>query len=168
MRLLLIRHAIAEDRDEFAATGQDDALRPLTREGRFKMRRNAAGLKRSVSQVDLLATSPLLRAVETAEILAKAWRTGEPEVADVLAGDGPHQAFYEWLVARAGHETVACVGHEPHLGGLASWLLSGSTRSFVALRKGGAALIEFGELVAPGSGTLLWAIPPAELRRMAE
>src|SRR6478672_122417 len=58
MKLLLIRHAIAEEREDFARTGKDDRLRPLTDEGRKKMKQGARGLRRCVPAFDLLAPSP--------------------------------------------------------------------------------------------------------------
>jgi len=67
MQLLLIRHAIAEDRFEFARTGQSDYYRPLTERGRARMARGATGLRTLVPDIDVLATSPLTRAVQTAE-----------------------------------------------------------------------------------------------------
>ena len=70
MQVLVVRHAIAEQREEFARTGKDDSQRPLTHDGRRKMRRGAVGLRAVVPAIDVLATSPLLRAVQTAEILA--------------------------------------------------------------------------------------------------
>jgi phosphohistidine phosphatase len=69
MKVLIIRHAIAEERDDFARTGKDDRLRPLTDEGRKKMKQAARGLKALVPEIDLLATSPLTRAAQTAAVL---------------------------------------------------------------------------------------------------
>ena len=71
MRLLFIRHAIAEDRDEWAKSGRPDAERPLTDRGRDRMRRAARGLARLLPRPDLIATSPYLRAAETAAIVSK-------------------------------------------------------------------------------------------------
>ena len=59
MKLLLIRHAIAEDRFEFSRTGKSDYYRPLTERGRTRMARGAAGLRTLVPEIDVLATSPL-------------------------------------------------------------------------------------------------------------
>ncbi|HEX4469200.1 MAG TPA: phosphoglycerate mutase family protein, partial [Gemmatimonadaceae bacterium] len=72
MDLLVIRHAIAEDKERFAASGRNDDLRPLTEEGRSKMRRAAQGLRTVVGRIAHLASSPLVRARETAEIVAPA------------------------------------------------------------------------------------------------
>ena len=62
MQLLVIRHAIAVEREDFARTGKDDRLRPLTDEGRKKMKQGAKGLRQLAPRIDLLATSPLTRA----------------------------------------------------------------------------------------------------------
>src|SRR5260370_27632219 len=69
MKLLIIRHAIAEDREDFARTGKDDSLRPITDEGKKKMKQGARGLRTLVPEIDLLATSPLTRAAQTAAVL---------------------------------------------------------------------------------------------------
>jgi phosphohistidine phosphatase len=68
----VIRHAPAADRAEFAKTGKDDSERPLTDDGKTKMRRAARGLRSLVPKLDLLASSPYVRAHETAEIVADA------------------------------------------------------------------------------------------------
>ena len=68
MQLLLIRHAIAEDRFEFARSGQSDYYRPLTDRGRARMAKGAAGLRTLVPDIDVLATSPLTRAVREGAI----------------------------------------------------------------------------------------------------
>jgi phosphohistidine phosphatase len=61
MELLVVRHAVAEERDAFAKTGSDDAERPLTPAGRRKFERGARGLRRAAPSIDLLATSALTR-----------------------------------------------------------------------------------------------------------
>src|SRR6267142_2251429 len=73
MRLLVVRHAIAEDREAFARSHKDDANRPLTSEGRNKMERAALGLRALVPELDVLAASPYKRAFDTAEIIASAY-----------------------------------------------------------------------------------------------
>src|SRR5207249_10126203 len=73
MRLLVVRHAIAEDPAAFARSHKDDSERPLTPEGRRKMERAAHGLKELVPELDVLAASPYKRAVETAEIIGCAY-----------------------------------------------------------------------------------------------
>ncbi len=73
MRLLVIRHGPAGDRDEFAKTGKDDSERPLTTDGKAKMRRAARGLRALVPHIDVLASSSHVRAHQTARIVAGAY-----------------------------------------------------------------------------------------------
>src|SRR4029079_875935 len=71
MKLLVIRHAIAMDRDEFADTGEPAYRRPLTNYGAKRMRKNAKGLRTGIDKIDRFGTSPLTRAIETAEIVSE-------------------------------------------------------------------------------------------------
>jgi phosphohistidine phosphatase len=165
MKLLLIRHAIAQDRFEFSRTGQSDYYRPLTERGRTRMARGAAGLRTVVPQVDVLATSPLTRAVQTAEIVAAAYGGIQLEHADAL-GTGDGEAFLEWLGECNPDDVVAAVGHEPHMSDWAAWLLTGSRHDFAVVKKGSAMLLEFEDSLRPGSAWLHWFLAPAQLRRL--
>jgi phosphohistidine phosphatase len=167
VKLLVVRHAIAEDRDEFAATGESDDVRPLTRDGKKKMRRVAKGLRNVVDTIDYLATSPLTRAAETAEIISKTYGIGGAEVTPVLEPYARPEQFEEWCAAHFEKEVVAIVGHEPHLGSLVTWLLMGSNDSRFELKKGGACLIEFESQPGRKSGTCLWLLTPRILRDLA-
>jgi phosphohistidine phosphatase len=168
MKLLVIRHAIAEDQEIWAKTGESDDQRPLTDAGRKKMKRAAKGLKQEVDSIDLLATSPLTRAVQTAEIVARRFKGSPTTVATVLAPDQSNESFLEWLRSIDRAELVAIVGHEPHLSKLVSWLVSGRDGSVIELKKGAACLLEFEGLPASGSARLLWALTPDQLRTLAE
>ena len=166
MKLLVIRHAIAEDREVWAKTGESDDERPLTDAGRKKMKRAAQGLRRLVDSIDLLATSPLVRAVQTTEIVARKFEGVPTTVTPVLAPEQPFEAFQEWLKSVDRSELVAIVGHEPHLSGLVSWLTTGRNGSVIELKKGAACLLELDRQRAAGTATLLWAMTPAQLRRV--
>ena len=165
MDLLIIRHAIAE-----AAGGPDtagDALRPLSARGRAKMRRAARGLERLVPELDVLATSPLLRARQTADIVAEDLEGfPSPVVLGALAPEGSWEDLLAWLGGQEPGARVAWVGHEPSLSTAASRLLCGLDRSFLRFKKGGAALIAFDGPPAPGAGRLLWLVTPGQLRRL--
>jgi phosphohistidine phosphatase len=166
MKLLLIRHAISEDRDEFARTGKDDRLRPLTDEGRKRMKQAARGLKHQVPEIDLLATSPLTRAAQTGAVVDSVYGgLREVEIGE-LAPEASPVEFLSWLRKQAG-ETVAVVGHEPSISLILSWLLTGTEKRLVSFRKGGACLIEFPGEVGAGTASLLWALTPAQLRELA-
>lgn len=166
MKLLLIRHAVAEEREDFARTGKDDSLRPLTDEGRKKMKQAARGLKSLVPEVDLLATSPLTRAAQTAAILDSVYGgLNEVEIGELAPEVSPVE-FLSWL-RRQTPEVVAAVGHEPSISLIVSLLLTGTEKRVFAFRKGGACLLEFAGEVGAGTATLLWALSPALLRYLA-
>jgi phosphohistidine phosphatase len=164
MQLLVVRHGIAAERETWAP--RDDALRPLTEDGRKKMKEGAKALRSLVPRLDALATSPLTRALQTAEILAKAYDQGEPITVDALAPGQRPPAVAPWLRTQVTRKTVAIVGHEPGLGSLASWLTAGSERSFLELGKGGACLLDLGERVDAGEAMLVWALRPSQLRAL--
>ena len=164
MQLLVIRHAIAADRMTF--DGPDES-RPLTKEGRRRMRRGAAGLATEIDRVAVLATSPLLRAVKTAKIVAKAIGVGDVEVRDELVPDASPADTLEWLRTREPKtKRIAIVGHEPHLGRLAGWLLAGRDGEPVLIKKGAALLLDLPRSARPGRATLLWSLTPRQLRRL--
>jgi phosphohistidine phosphatase len=165
MQVLLIRHAAAEDAEEFARAGGDDALRPLTKMGRWKMERIARGLHTVVPAIDVLASSTLVRARQTAEIVAEAYRDLSPEAIPSLAPASRPGAFVQWL-RRQEAATVAAVGHEPHLPALAGLLVTGHAQPWLSFKKGGACLLDFEGEVAPGEARLVWMLTPALLRRL--
>jgi phosphohistidine phosphatase len=167
MQLLVIRHAIAESREEFAATGQADDLRPLTRAGRSRMRRGARGLRTQVPEIQLLASSPLARAIQTVELVAAAYAHMPWEETEVLRPDATFPAFLTWLRRQRDREIVAIVGHEPHLSSLVGWLLTGDRRPLLQLKKGAACLLDFPSAPRRGDATLRWSLTPAQLRALA-
>lgn len=162
-RLLLVRHAIAEDRAVFARTGQSDGYRPLSEKGIQRMQLAARGLYELVDQIDLLATSPLVRAVQTAEIMSEAFG-GIPIVETDVLATGPDSAFLAWYRGISDSGLVAAVGHEPYLGEWASWLAAGPSEDFLVFKKGGACLLEFPDEIEPGRAVLNWNVAPAHLR----
>jgi phosphohistidine phosphatase len=164
MELLVVRHGIAEDRDVFARTGKDDAERPLTAAGRRKFKRGARGLRRLVTSVDLLATSTLVRAIETGEILEEAFGLDGTKRLKELAPEANPASFVRWLGRQRPGRRVAIVGHEPHLSRLVEHLLTGGRASFVELKKGGACLLALGGTPRPGRAELCWLLTAAQLR----
>lgn len=160
MHLLIIRHAIAEDREAFAKTGQPDTERPLTKHGRAVMGRVAKGLRRRVKSIDVLAASPLVRAAQTAAVIAKEYDAMSVSTVPALAPDSAPEAFATWLHTQRNVEVVAVVGHDPHLGMLITWLVSGVRESRVTLDKGGACMLEIEGKADARSATLTWSLPP--------
>ena len=169
MRLILLRHGPAVDREVFSKTNKDDALRPLTSDGRKKMKLAARGLRKICDRIDLLATSPMKRATQTAEILYAAF-DDEPQFVELpllAAAHLPHK-LVEWLKHNdLDAVTVALVGHEPSLSRLAGWFTGGHEKSIVTMKKGAVCIIDFPGAMAGGKGVLTGLFQPRELRKLA-
>ena len=130
------------------------------------MKEVVAGLRRVVSTLDTLAASSLVRAQQTAEIVAEGYGDLPVHTVKALSPENEPEALLGWLQQRGAADTVAVVGHEPHLGILVTWLMTGHASSSVALRKGGACLLDFSAHAAAGGATLQWALTPSQLRRI--
>lgn len=165
LTLVLVRHAIAEDRTEFARTGRPDDERPLTDKGRRRMRKAAAGLRVVLPNLDRLLSSPLIRARQTAKIVAAAYEgLSIDELEAAATGDG--NDLLDALRRSPEGATIAVVGHEPTHGDWASWLLSGHALDFVSFKKGEACALEFERDIEAGSARLLWKLRPKQLRAL--
>ena len=167
MNLLIIRHAKAEEGSGSLFGRKRDAERRLTDAGRKSMRKAAKGLREIAPKIDVLATSPLVRARETAEIVAG--MLGNLAVTELapLAPEGDKKALITWLSEQPPDASAAIVGHEPDLSSLASLLIDGNSSSRIALKKGACCLIEFSDSPSAGNGTLLWLLQPGQLRKIA-
>ncbi|MGB0722136.1 MAG: SixA phosphatase family protein [Gammaproteobacteria bacterium] len=167
MQLLLVRHAIAADRVEFAQGGQPDSQRPLVEKGVRRMTKGAAALYRMVPDLSLLASSPLVRAVATADLIAQAYGkrgvTPQRMEMDLLAPDVPVEELAAWVLARPDDSCSALVGHEPGLSILLSRLTCGGGLGWFRFKKGGAVLLERQE---SGAMQLVWALAPRQLRSL--
>jgi phosphohistidine phosphatase len=167
VKLLIVRHGPAGDREEWERTGKDDSLRPLTPKGKKDVRKAARGLVWLVPSLDLIATSPWKRAAQTAEIVNKEYGVDLEEV-EALTSDHRPEELRPWLEQQREREAVALVGHEPQLGLLVGYLLTGTSSAFVDLKKSGACLLEMEHPGRPGSGCLEWLLGDRELRRLGE
>lgn len=167
MDVLIIRHAIAMEREEFARTGRPDGDRPLTDAGRRRMRRNARGIQRFAPHPDVIATSPYLRAADTARIVADTLGIQRMETIEALLPDRPPQGAADWINA-SGANVVALVGHEPDLGRLVTWLLSGNDRPAVEFKKGGTCLLRIEGKAGPASAVMAWHVTASQLRAGAD
>jgi phosphohistidine phosphatase len=159
MKLLIIRHGAAGDAEAFEKTGKPDELRPLTTAGKREMHGVAAGLLQLVGRPDVLVSSRLTRAMQTAEIVAEEMEVAAENQTDALAPEAEYRDLADWLRGQDG--LVAAVGHEPHLSGAISWFIAGRDDATIELKKAGAALIEFDGRAKKGKGTLLWLMTPS-------
>jgi phosphohistidine phosphatase len=160
VKLLLVRHAIAVPS---GSADIADEERPLTKLGRKRFRKAARGLARIVPPPALLLTSPLPRALETAEIAADAWGEVTPTPEPLLAG-GEAADLIAALAARDEQGVVALVGHEPGISELLAHLVGGAAER-VPFKKGGAALVAMDDGPS-GRGQLVWFLPPRLLRKL--
>jgi phosphohistidine phosphatase len=167
MDLYLVRHGVAFDADP--SRWPDDSLRPLTAEGKKRFVTAARGLRELITgKMDVVLSSPWVRAWQTAELLEKEAGWPTPVACDALAGRGPAevlQALQPYVTSSA----IALVGHEPSLHQLASYLLTADTGHVqIDMKKGGVIQLELGEgLLRPGTGRLLWLLTPKILRALA-
>ncbi len=168
MQVVMIRHAPAEEREAFASTGQPDELRPLSKKGIAKMRHAIQGLQTIVPRIETIVTSPLKRAQETAELLLQVYSYTHYEQLPALAPLSSGQTVLKYLqdYAQTSH-TIALIGHEPDLGQLATWWLTGHSGPWLPLKKGGICLVEFPNEVQAGQATLSWLLTPKQLRGLA-
>ena len=163
MKVLLVRHAIALDRE---TPGISDHLRPLTEDGANRFRKSARAIAGMVT-ADTVFTSPLLRAKQTAEILARHWTGILIEESDAL-GNGSREEFETTLARLPKNSTVAAVGHEPHVSAwTAEWLGAPNAAAF-AFKKGGVALIEFDRDPEGGEGRLVFFFAPKALKGLSD
>lgn len=158
--LYLIRHGIAEERGD---AWPDDTKRPLTEEGTARLRKSARGLVRLGVSFDVILTSPLVRARQTAEAIAAVLDPKPSIVAvDSLSPEGTYAAVSADLEKHARKAHLALVGHEPGIGELAARLLG--SRHPIEFKKGAICRIDVDDLPPAGPGDLRWMLPPKILR----
>jgi phosphohistidine phosphatase len=160
--LYVIRHGIAEERGD---AWPDDTKRPLTEEGVARLKKEARGLVAIGVTFDVILTSPLVRAKQTADAIASAFNA-KPSIVTIesLAPGASHQAILADLEKHARRKRIALVGHEPGLGEFAARLIG--TRRPIELKKGAVCRIDIEGLPPGGPGALRWLITPKVLRKL--
>jgi phosphohistidine phosphatase len=168
MYLYLIRHAIALDLDTNGLSSVEaiarDELRPLTKVGRKKMSQVADRIHKSGLNFDLIMTSPLVRARQTADIAIEHQLGTKLELSEDLK---PAGNLHDWLatweskMTETPLKTVALVGHEPNLSEWAELLIFGNIHHKLILKKGGIIGLKFSSSeIAIGTAQLYCSIPP--------
>lgn len=161
MTLTIIRHAIAVPA---GTEGIADDERPLTKKGRRRFAKAARGLAEICGRPDVLLTSPLPRASETADIAAEVWG-GPAPIPEPLLAHGSVDDIIALLARYAGEQQMVIVGHEPTVSALLARLLGSAALDRFAFRKGGAAQVDVPGTPAEG-GRLQWFIRPKLLRAL--
>lgn len=160
--LYIVRHAIAAER---GSEWPDDTKRPLTERGINRFKEVVKGLRRLDITVDEVFTSPLVRARQTAELLASGLEGKAPvKVLDALAPGHTAASVMTQLARVAKRRRVALVGHEPELGELAAHLI-GAGRA-LPFKKGGICRIDLGSLTSKSAASLVWFLPPNVARQV--
>ena len=161
MFVYILRHAIAVQR---GASGYPNDDRPLTEDGIEKMQKAARGIAVLIDTIDVILTSPLIRAHDTAKLVAEARGADHKiEICKELLPGNSSKKFLLHLAKYKSFKNVMIVGHEPDLGYIASALL-GSNASIIEFKKGALCCIEVPTLPPRNPGKLHWHLQPRQLR----
>lgn len=165
MKLYLVRHGIAVD----AGTPgyEDDSLRPLTEEGREKMKKIAHTLQEMGIKPELIVSSPFVRAYQTASIMAKTLKyKGELVYSDLLVPMGQPNDMIVQIKEKYSVDELMLVGHEPNLSLLISFFLAGNSNISINLKKGGVCCLSADNLNQNRKAVLEWLVTPKIITRV--
>ena len=148
---------------------ENDAARPLTPKGKRQLRKIAAAMKKMDLRLDLILSSPFLRAKQTAEIAAAGLKLKKRlKFSDELQPDGNFKKLFLQIgELKPALENILLVGHEPYLSRLISLLVSGGENVAVDFKKGGLCRLEAEKLRNGKCATLAWLLTPGQMKRMA-
>jgi phosphohistidine phosphatase len=164
MRLYIVRHAIAVPHGT-PGVAEDD--RYLTEEGIEKMEKAAAGLLKIGAVPQLVLSSPLVRARQTADILLNVFDKKIRLIETVhLAPGGNRKELYDQIREYQDSASLALVGHQPSLGEIAGEIAWGSWEHYFELKKGGTCAIDLHQLKPVPRGILRFLLTPAILRSL--
>ncbi len=169
MNLFFLRHGIAsEPGKDGLPKDLKDADRPLSAKGNQRMWHIAAAMLAMELKFDIVATSPLLRARQTALIISESMELRRKLLfTDNLVPDGNPKLLVDQLNGISSRtKSVLLVGHEPYLSRLISLLVAGNTTAAIDLRKGGLAKLEIETLRYARCATLDWLLTPKQLLLM--
>jgi phosphohistidine phosphatase len=167
MELYFLRHAIAGQHGD--PRYKDDSLRPLTDEGKQKMRRAALGIKALDLGIDVILSSPYLRARQTAEIVADTCKPHEKKIhltKNLLPPASIQDLLGEIHDRFPGSGNIMAVGHEPHLSELVSDLLKSGRPLAIDFKKGGLCSLSVDRPAGDPQAVLNWLLTPSQLGLM--
>jgi phosphohistidine phosphatase len=156
VELYFLRHGRAADAEAWQG---DDYDRPLTVDGRERMMREAKAIKRLVSSLDSIVTSPLVRARQTASIVAEALGIADRLVEDERVGPGFDLDRLAAILRAHGDAALMLVGHEPSMSATIGRLIGGGAIDF---KKGSLARVDLSD-ASSSAGKLIWLAPPKVL-----
>jgi phosphohistidine phosphatase len=168
LELYLLRHGEAGTRFPMATR---DAERSLTAAGKEEIEEVGEAMAELGLKFDVVATSPLRRAKDTALLVSRALkRKGEVEEWQELSPEGSRDALYHRLGRLRSTAAVLCVGHEPYLTSAINDIAGrGSERGAIriVLKKAGLARVTVTGFSPKINGELRWLLTPKQIRRMA-
>jgi phosphohistidine phosphatase len=166
MNLFLLRHGKAQPR---SPKWRPDSKRPLTREGETCMFEVARGIKALDVSFDVILTSPYVRALRTAEIVAEVYESEKLfETAHLAPEAGANEILDEINDNFSAAGEIVLVGHEPFLSRLISTLLTGQEEIFLELKKAGFCKLTIEKLVLGKCARLNWLLTPRHLVRLGK
>jgi len=166
MKLYLLRHGIAVD--QIGGAIQNDSQRPLTKEGIVELERVGLSLKRLGVKAELVVSSPLVRARQTAEIIHAA--LGSPRntlISESLSPGGTASDLYKVLRQFVQLNEIFLVGHEPGMSRLAGTLLWCGPDFDITFKKAGICRIDINDVPPTSAGTLKWFLTPKIMSAIA-
>ncbi len=166
MELLLIRHGLAGKKN--SSKHPNDDLRPLSSKGRKLCKRAMIGLAGLGIRPQAILTSPALRCVETAKLVAREFDLNPKKTQHLPALH--HSVAASTALGKLAKmnlpNSLILVGHEPWIGEIISVLISGNAKAGIEMSKGGAALLRL-ESLKPGQGRLEWLMTQEQLASLA-
>ncbi len=166
MRLFIIRHGIAEDSPAKLGLGAPDDYRELTLRGKGELSRQFTKLARQLNKIELIVSSPLVRARQTADILAEVATAAVRQESTLLRPECRADSVLNWVFTELcpAHSSVALVGHQPLLGSLVGTFLRFDNPVRVDMKKGTVAALEIDDFDRAQGATLKWYVTPKLMR----
>jgi phosphohistidine phosphatase len=166
MKLYLLRHGIAVDR--IGGEIKSDWERPLTNEGQEETKTVALALRKIGIKADLIVSSPLVRAKQTADIVMEVLAKGsEIQISEALAPGGLASDLYKFLKQFSQKDNIFLVGHEPDISRLAGNLLWAGPELYIPFKKAGICRIDIVDIPPTSPGILKWFLNPKILCLLA-
>ena len=166
-KFILLRHAHAGTKEKFKKKfSLPDSKRPISARGRREMKDVLKAIMRLVPNIDLILSSDLMRAEQTAHLLNKKYRKAKyQEILELRPNSHPRELIKK-MKAVAQDECVAVVGHEPHLSRLLSFILTGADQTDFDIKKGGFAIVEFYDQFKITQARLMCLVQPSRLKQL--
>jgi phosphohistidine phosphatase len=159
MKLYLLRHGIAVD--HIGGPISSDWQRPLTKEGQNETQQVASALLKIGVRADLIVSSPLVRARQTAEIVREVLaKSIELQIAEALSPGGTASDLYKFLQPFDQLTEIFLVGHEPDISRLAGTLLWAGPELNITFKKAAICRIDIVDIPPTSPGVLKWFVTP--------